>query len=138
MQAVELGTALKLGERAREVHVAEDPVRLGSLVRAAQKNGVRALADQLDALQVVPDRRHRQRQDAPAREDACRRHRSRLQLAVLELDPEPSDRRRERQARLGCVVRQQAEPVPRVAKAPHGISRSVDRPAGDVQDPVDV
>ena len=36
------------------------------------------------------------------------------------------------------AARQQAEPVPRVAKALHGISRSVDRPAGDVQDPVDV
>jgi hypothetical protein len=69
-------------------------------------------------------------------EHARRRNRGRLELVVLELDPEPSNRRREVDTRLRRVVREKADAVTRVSKLLDCVSRAVDRPAGDVQDPV--
>ena len=60
---------LELGERAREVHVREDAVRLGGLVGAADEDGVGALADELEALEIVDERVHREREHPLAAEE---------------------------------------------------------------------
>ena len=87
MQAEELGAGLELGEGTREVHVAEDLVRLGRLVGAAEEDGVGVVADHLDPVEVLDDRGHGERQHALAREGVRGGARGRLQLVVLELDP---------------------------------------------------
>ena len=88
VQAVELGAGLELGERAGEVHVAEDAVRLVGLVGASEQDRVRLLADELDAFELRPDRGHRQREHALPGERARRGARRRLELLVVELDAE--------------------------------------------------
>ena len=64
VQAVELGACVELRERAGKVHVAEDAVRLGRLVRAAEEHRLGLLADELHALEVLEDRGHRHREHA--------------------------------------------------------------------------
>ena len=73
VQAEEVGAGLDLGERAREVHVAEDLVRLGRLVAAADEHRVGALADELDPGEIGHDRGHHERVDAPPAELAAPR-----------------------------------------------------------------
>ena len=75
---------------------------LRPLVRAADQDRVGALADELDALEIVDDLRHREREHALARERVRGRARGRLQLLVLELDAERAQRLRER-ARVRVV-----------------------------------
>ena len=115
MQAVELGALLELGECAREVVVAEHLIRLEALVGAAEQHGVRALADELDALEVLDDRRHRQGEDALAGQRVRGGDRGRLQLLVLQLDPERADLGGERLPRVRGVVGDEAEPVASLA-----------------------
>ena len=139
VQAVELGAGLELGERAREVHVAEDLVRLGRLVAAAEQHGVGALADELDPVEVLDDRRHRQREHALA---ARARARPRSASSAA---PRPRARSRARAARsasvgasAGRVVGDEAEPVPVGAQPRDRLRRARDRLARDVEDAVDV
>ena len=57
---------LELGERAREIHVREDEVRLRRLVRAAEQHGVGALADELETVEIGDSACIVKRQDALA------------------------------------------------------------------------
>jgi hypothetical protein len=84
VQAVELRTRLELGERACEVHVAEDAVRLVGLVGTSDQHRVCLLPHELDALQLRPDRGHREREHALAGERPRRGTGSRLELLVVE------------------------------------------------------
>ena len=138
MQAEEVGAGLDLGERAGEVHVAEDLVRLGRLVAAAEEHGVGALADELDPGQVGHDRRHHERVDAPAAELLRGGDRRRLQLVVLELEPHLAQLVGERGPRAGRVVGDEAQPMADGAKARDRLDRARDRLAGDMEDAVDV
>ena len=111
VQAVELRARVELGERSREVHVREDGVRLGRLVRAADQHDLGVLADELHALEVLDDRRASSAR-ARAGERVRGGARRRLELVVVELDAHRAELRGERGARLRGVVRDEAEPVP--------------------------
>ena len=139
MEAVELGAELELAERAREVHVREDEVRLRRLVGAAEQHGVRSLADELDPLEVVHERVHRQREDALAAERLDGGARGGLDL-------------RRRSTSMPCAWSSSASCVrervvvfvtnrrrwPFARKRLHGVRRSGDRLSGNVQNTVDV
>ncbi len=129
MQAEELRARLELGERAREVHVAEDAVRLVGLVGASDQHGVGLLAHELDALELGPDRGHRQREHALAREGARRSAWSRLELLVVELDAERAQVLGEVGPGARRVVRDEAETMPVLAQPAHRVADAVDRAA---------
>ena len=65
-------------ERPRQVHVAEDEVRLGGLVRTADEHCLGVFAHQLDALELTHDRVHREREDTSSGESRGRCSWSRL------------------------------------------------------------
>ena len=138
VEAIELGAHLELRERAREVHVREDEVRLGRVVRAADQDRVDVVADELDALEIADERVHDEREHAPAAERLDCRVRRRLDLPHLELDPHRLQARGEVGLRACRRVRDEAKPVPALAEAPHGSGRTRQRLAGDVQDAVHV
>ena len=94
VQAVELGAELELAERPREVHVAEDAPGLLGLVRAAEQDRLRAVADELDPVEIVDQRGHHQREHAPPGERVRGGRRGRLELGVVELDPAAGGARR--------------------------------------------
>ena len=87
VQAVQLGARLELVEGAVQVEVGEDAPGLLALVGPAEQDGVDVHADELQALEVVEDAGHRQREHALALEDARRDDAGRLELLVLDLDP---------------------------------------------------
>ena len=60
-------------------------------IGAAEQHGVRPLADELDPVEVLDDRVHRQREHALPAKRRGRRARRRLQLLVVELDPVGAD-----------------------------------------------
>src|ERR1051326_4530826 len=55
---------LELRERPGQIHVGEDEVRLGRLVGAADEDGIGAVADELDPLQVGDEPLHDEREHA--------------------------------------------------------------------------
>ena len=138
VQAVELGAHLQLGERPAEVHPREHLVRLGRLVAAAEQHRVGVVADELDALEIGHDRAHHEREHALARELAGGGPRRRLELVVVELEPEQPQLLGERRARPGGVVRHEAEGVALPAKPGDGLDGAGDRLAGDMEDAVDI
>ena len=138
MQAVELGTHLQLRERTAEVHPREHLVRLGRLVTAAEQHRVGVVADELDPLEVGHDRPHHEREHALAGELAGGGARCRLQLVVVELEPEQPQLLGERRAGPGGVVRHEAERVALPAEPGDGVDGAGNRLAGDVEDAVDV
>ena len=138
VQAVEVGAHLELRERAREVHVGEDEVRLGRVVRAADQDCLDVVADELDSLEVADERVHDEGEDAAAAQRLDGRVRGRLHLRHLQLDPHRLQARGEVRLRARRRVRDEAEPVAGVAQAPHRVGRARQRLAGDVQDAVHV
>ena len=76
-------------ERPREVHVAEDASGLVTLVRAADEDRVGVLADEIEAVEILDHRRHRQRDHAPAVQQTHRSGGRRLQLVAGDVDAEP-------------------------------------------------
>jgi hypothetical protein len=120
---------VELGERAGQVHVREDEVRLRRLVGATEEHGIGAVAHELDALEVTDDRVHRQGEDALARQCLHRRRSDRLDLVRLDLDPEPCELRHDLRARPGRRVRHESKTVTVVAKLPHGFGGTGDRVA---------
>jgi ribosome-associated protein len=138
VEAVELGAASNLGEGPRQVHVAEDPARLRDVVRAAEENRLGVLADEVDAGEVLDDRRHRQREDPPACKGGGGRARRRLELVVDEVEPHPAELVCEHGRRPDCVVRDEAQTVPSRAQSSHGFDSSGNRFPGEVEDAVDV
>ena len=138
MEAVEVGAELDLREGAREVHVREDEVRLGGLVRAADEDGVDVVADELDALEVTDEGVHDEGEDSPAAErlDGCVC--GRLHLGHVELDAHRLQGRGEFGLRARRRVRDEAQPVSVSAEAPHSVGRTRERLTGHVQYAVDV
>jgi hypothetical protein len=114
-------------ERAREVHVAEDEVRLRRLVGAAEQDGVGALADELHSLEIADDRVHRQREHTLAVEDTRGRGGRRLQLVVVELEAGRAQVAGELGARARGRVRHETEPVPVAPQRAHRLRRAGDR-----------
>ena len=112
VQAEELGPRLQLGEGAGEVHVAEDLVGLDRLVAAADEDGVSALPDQLDALEIRDDGRHHERQHPLSLQLARGGPRGRLELLLVELEAELAGApARAICPRPGRVVRDEAQAV---------------------------
>jgi hypothetical protein len=138
VEAEEVGAGLDLGERAGEVHVAEDLVGLRSLVAPSDEDGVRALAHELHAVEVGDDPGHHERVDAPAAQPLGGGCGSRLELPVLELEPEAANLRREVGPGPRGVVGDEAQPVAVRPQPVHGLHRTRDRLARDVEDAVDV
>jgi len=136
VQAVEVSAALELVEGAREVRVAEDAPGLLGLVGAAQQDGLGVLPHELDALEVGDDRRHRQHEHTLALERAGGGARRRLELLVLQRDPERAQVAGELGPRPRSVVRDEAQPVAILAQACDRRGATSDRLAGDVEDPV--
>ena len=100
VQAVELGARLELGERAREVHVAEDAVRSRRTRRrrrwstASAPSPTSSMPSRSSTIAGIVSASTRW----PASARAAARG-GRLQLVVVELDPERAERLRERRAR---------------------------------------
>jgi hypothetical protein len=88
--------------------------------------------------EVGDDRRHDERVDAAAAQPLGRGRRRRLELRVLELEPEAPDLGGEIGARPRRVVGDEAQPVAVRAQPVHRVDRARDRLAGDVEDAVDV
>ena len=99
MQAVELGAGLELEKRAVEVEVGEDAAGLLALVGAADEHGVGVHADQLEAVEVVEDARHRQREHALALQHPRGDSAGRLQLVVVDREAHRAQLLAERAAR---------------------------------------
>ena len=129
---------LQLRERPREVHVAEDASGLVTLVRAADEDRVGVLADEIEAVEILDHRRHRQRDHAPAVQQAHRCCGRRLQLVAGDVDAEPPQLRDDRRARPDCHVRDEPKPVAALAQRRDRLRRAGDRFAGDVEHAVDV
>ena len=138
MEAVQIGSHLDLPERAGEVHVAEDLVRLQGLVAAADEDGVRALADELEALEVGHDSGHDEREDPLARELPRGGAGGRLQLVVDEVEAKRAQLVCELGAGPRRVVRHEAKGVTGVAQPRNRVLCAGDRDPGDMQHPVDV
>ena len=140
MQREEVGAHLDLAERAGDVRVREDArVLLGILAQAADEDGVDVEADELHlAGEVVGEARHREREHALPGELPRGDRRGRLQLVVLELDPEAAQVVGQRRARPRRRVRHEPQPVAVLAQPRDGLGRPPNRLARDVQDPVDV
>ena len=138
VQAVELGAGEELEERAVQVEVGEDPARLGALVAAADEHGVGVHPDQLDPVEVVEDPRHRQREHALAGEHLRGDAAGRLELVVLEPETHLAEASGELGAGHRRRVRDEPEPVAGASEAAHGIDRTGDRLAGDMQHTVHV
>jgi len=138
VQAEELGSGLELGEGAGQIHVRKNSTGFLGLVCAAEKHGVRALADQLDSIEVLDDRRHRQGQDAAAGERPGGRPRRRLQLLFADVETFRAQQLGQARARTGGVVGQEAQPMTGLAQAANGAGGSRNRLARDAQHAVDV
>ena len=108
------------------------------LVGAADQHRVGVHADQLAALEVVEDARHRQREHALALEHARGDAAGRLQLVVVDREAERAQLLAELRARHRRRVRDEADPVAGGAQPPDGVDGSGDRLAGDVQHAVHV
>ena len=111
MQAIQLRSELELGERAREIHVGEDEVRLRRVVGAADQHGLGALADELEAVEVADERMHRQREHALALQRTYGRIRGGLHLGILDLDPVGAQGLGKLRTRPRGRVRHEPEPV---------------------------
>ena len=138
MQAVEIRPRLELRERPREVHVAEDAPCLVTLVRAADEDGVGVLADEIEAVEVLDHRRHREREHAPSAQEVDGCGGRRLELVLGDVDAEPLQLRDDRRARPDCRVRDEPQPVAALAQRRDRVRRAGDGLAGDVEDAVDV
>ena len=112
VQAIEVGAQLELGERPREVHVAEDTACLLGLVGPSEQHGLGALPDELDAVEVLDQRRdHSASTRLPASALAAADG-GRLQLGVVELEPGAAQLLGERRPGPRRVVRHEPQPVP--------------------------
>jgi hypothetical protein len=120
VQAVEVGPAVQLGERARQVHVGEDASGLGRLVCAAEQHRVGALADELDSLEILDDGGHREREHAPAGERARSRARRGLELLVGQVDVDRAQLLHEGLARPSGAVRDEVDAMAAFPQLVHG------------------
>ena len=82
--------------------------------------------------------RHRQREDTAPFQCARRRDRRRLELLLLEVDSQPLELEREILARPGRVVRDETQPVARLAQLLDRVRRPRDRFPRDLKDALDV
>ena len=138
VQAVQRRAHLDLVERTREVHVAEDLVRLERLVAAADQHGLRVIADELEAVEIGNDVGHHEREDALAGELTRGCPWRRLDLLVLEREAHVAKLFCEAGSRPGRVVRDEPESVARATELRDGVRGARDRISGDVQHAVDV
>ena len=138
MQAVQLGAHLQLGEGTAEVHPREHLVGLGGLVATAEQHRLGVVADELDPLEVGHDRPHHEREHPPAGELARRRPRCRLELVVLELEPERAQVLGEQRPRPGGVVGHETEGVTLLAEPRDSLDGSGNGLAGDMEHSVDI
>ena len=127
VQAVQLGAAFELVERAREVHVAEDEVRLRRLVRAADQDRLGVLADELDPVELADDRVHRHGEHASPGELGRRSAWRGLQLLVLKRDPHAAQLLGERRTGLRSAVGHEADPVAGLPQPLHRFGPARDR-----------
>ena len=96
---------LELGPGAGKIHVREDEVRLRRLVRTTEEHSVRALADELELVEVGDQRVHRQCQDALAAQRACCGACACLHLVVVQLESLRTELGRELRAGAGRGIR---------------------------------
>jgi hypothetical protein len=92
-------------EGACEVRVREHAARFVGLVRAAHEHRIRVPAHEVDPIEVLHDRGHRQREHPLAPQRAGRGRRRGLELLVREFDAETAELFRQHAARLRRVVR---------------------------------
>jgi hypothetical protein len=138
VQAVEGRARLDLGERAREVHVAEHLVRLERLVAAADEDGVSVVTDELEVLEVGNDGLHDEREYTLPLELACGCTRRRLQLLILDREAHLTELLGQLGARTGRVVRDEAQLVAGFPEVGDRLDGTGNRLAGDVEHAVDV
>ena len=139
MQADEARAGLELREGAIQVLVAEDPLRLVGLVRAAEEDDLGVPLHELDLRrEVLAHGLHREGEHAGAREQGGAAIGVVVSSSVSSSMPSRGARPARRSRALRRVVRDEAEAVPVGPERPHGFGPTRHGLARHVQDAVDV